>query len=92
MLKIIYTNKFKKDYKTAVKRGYDITKLGTVISLLAAGTSLPEHYKDHNLKGDWEGFRECHVEPDWLLIYTINQNDLILTLTRTGTHSDLFKS
>ena len=84
------TSKFKKDYKTANKRGYDMDKLDAVISLLARGETLPEEYRDHVLAGNWRGHRECHIEPDWLLIYKINDGILVLTLTRTGTHSDLF--
>ena len=81
---------FKKDYKTALKRGYDITLLLEVIEILANGETLPEKYKDHALKGKYSGYRECHITPDWLLIYKIEDNLLILALTRTGTHSDLF--
>lgn len=74
----------------AMKRHLPIEKLDDVIRLLAAGEPLPEKNKDHNLTGDWSGHRECHVQPDWLLIYRIEGNLLILTLSRTGTHSDLF--
>jgi len=81
---------FKKDYKTVKKRGYDISLLLEVIEILANGEILPEKYKDHELKGKYIGFRECHITPDWLLIYKIKENLLILALTRTGTHSDLF--
>ena len=84
------TGQFKKDYKTAIKRGLSIRLLDDVIKLLANGESLPEKYHDHNLSGNWAGFRECHIQPDWLLIYLIDNDELILTLTRTGTHSDLF--
>lgn len=90
MLKIKYHSSFKKDYKRIVKRGYDTNKLTAVIELLAQEQELPPKYKDHNLTGDYKGFRECHIEPDWLLIYQITENELILSLTRTGTHSDLF--
>lgn len=90
MLKIKYHSSFKKDYKRIVKRGYDTNKLTAVIELLAQEQELPPKYKDHNLTGDYKGFRECHIEPDWLLIYKITENELILSLTRTGTHSDLF--
>jgi len=81
---------FKKDYKTAIKRGYDIALLLEVIGMLANGDTLPEKYQDHALKGKYMGYRECHITPDWLLIYKIEESLLILALTRTGTHSDLF--
>lgn len=90
MLKIKYHTSFRKDYKRVVKRGYDIKLLEDIIQKLAMGEMLPEKNKDHLLNGDYDGCRECHVTPDWLLIYEINKNDLILYLTRTGTHSDLF--
>lgn len=90
MLTIRYQNAFKKDYKRVVKRGYHIPLLETVIGMLAAGETLPPKYKDHPLTGDHTGCRECHITPDWLLIYEINGGELILYLTRTGTHSDLF--
>jgi len=81
---------FKKDYKAAIKRGYDITLLLAVIEMLANDIPLPEKHKDHILKGKYAGYRECHITPDWLLIYKIEENQLILALTRTGSHSDLF--
>ena len=84
------SNQFKKDLKLAVKRGYKIELLTAVIDLLANGENLPEKYKDHSLTGDFVNCRECHITPDWLLIYQIDGNELILYLTRTGTHSDLF--
>ena len=90
MLTIRYQNAFKKDYKRVVKRGYHIPLLETVIGMLAAGETLPPTYEDHPLTGDYNGCRECHITPDWLLIYEINGGELILYLTRTGTHSDLF--
>lgn len=90
MLTIRYESTFKKDFKRIVKRGYDIRLLEKVIGLLANEQSLPEKYKDHPLRGDYADCRECHITPDWLLIYQIRNNELILTLTRTGTHSDLF--
>lgn len=90
MLKIKYHTKFKKDYKRILKRGYDITKLERVILLLANKQKLPPEYKDHALAGGFAHFRECHITPDWLLIYTIQEQKLILVLSRTGTHSDLF--
>ena len=81
---------FKKDYKTAVKRGYDVALLVNVIEMLANGVVLPEKYRDHLLSGKYTGYRECHITPDWLLVYKIEESLLILALTRTGTHSDLF--
>ena len=84
------TTQFKKDYKLAMKRGLKIGLLDEVITALAKGESLPEKNRDHALSGNWSGFRECHVLPDWLLIYRIENDILVLTLTRTGTHSDLF--
>lgn len=84
------TSQFKKDYKLAVKRGCDINKLQKVVMILASGETLPEDYRDHPLRGNYSGYRECHIEPDWLLVYKITENVLVLTLYRTGTHSDLF--
>ena len=72
------------------KRGYDLSLIGHVVDTLAAGDSLPPKYKDHSLSGEYHGCRECHITPDWLLIYKINNDKLILYLTRTGTHSDVF--
>lgn len=90
MLDIQYSSKFKKDYKTILKRGYNPTLLTDVLELLCAEQPLPPKYNDHPLSGNYKGHRECHITPDWLLIYKIQQNILTLTLTRTGTHSDLF--
>lgn len=84
------TTKFRKDVKQAAKRGYNIALLTEVIKQLASGKSLDEKHKDHPLKGNYIGCRECHITPDWLLIYEISDDSLILYLTRTGTHSDLF--
>ena len=84
------TTQFKKDFKQAMKRGLKIKLLEDVIAKLAMGEALPESNRDHALTGDWKGFRECHILPDWLLIYRIENDILVLTLTRTGTHSDLF--
>ena len=84
------TTRFGKDLKRIQKRGYDISCLTAVIKLLAAGETLPEVYRDHSLSGNYADCRECHITPDWLLIYEIDGQDLILYLTRTGTHSDLF--
>ena len=72
------------------KRGYNLSLLTEVLKLLADGEPLPAKYKDHNLTGNFKGCRECHITPDWLLIYEVSNGDLILYLTRTGTHSDLF--
>lgn len=84
------TSKFQKDLKKARKRGYDLSLLTTVIKKLANGENLPEKNRDHALFGDYAGCRECHITPDWLLIYEIDNESIILYLTRTGTHSDLF--
>lgn len=87
---IVPSNQFKRDLKLAQKRGYDLEKLKKVISMLANGEALEAKYRDHLLTGDYGGFRECHIQPDWLLVYQIDGNRLILFLARTGTHSDLF--
>ena len=84
------TSKFKKDYKTAQKRNLDMQELETVVTKLANGEQLDEKYQDHPLSGQWKGHRECHINPDWLLIYYYNDDVLVLTLARTGSHSDLF--
>lgn len=90
MLNIRYSTKFKKDYKTIIKRGYNPQLLQNVLEILCSEQPLPPQLKDHNLTGNYEGHRECHITPDWLLIYKIEQEILTLSLTRTGTHSDLF--
>ena len=90
MLKIRYSSRFKKDYKTIAKRGYDILLLKEVLNLLVQEKALPQNYLDHPLLGDYAGHRECHLTPDWLLIYKIEKDIKTLSLTRTGTHSDLF--
>lgn len=90
MYKIVYTNRMKKDTKLMKKRGKDIPKLINVLSLLASGNPLPIQYKDHQLTGNLQDFRECHIEPDWLLMYQVYENTLILSATATGSHSDLF--
>lgn len=87
---IVWTSKFKKDYKAILKRNLDINLLDDAIRILAHGDTLPQQYNDHSLSGNWKGFRECHIAPDWLLIYSIEDNNLVLVLSRTGTHSDLF--
>ena len=84
------TSQFKKDFKLAVKRGCSVEKLQQVVTILASGDMLPDEYSDHPLRGNYSGYRECHIEPDWLLVYKISENILVLTLYRTGTHSDLF--
>ncbi|HEU4982913.1 MAG TPA: type II toxin-antitoxin system YafQ family toxin [Acidobacteriaceae bacterium] len=88
MREVILGSQFKRDVKLAEKRGKDMSKLRTLVLLLAEGAPLPPRYRDHALSGDWKHFRDCHIEPDWLLIYKIDGNDLYLT--RTGTHADLF--
>ena len=86
------TTQFKKDYKLAMKRGLKINLLEDVIAALAMGELLPEKNKGHALTGNWAGYRECHILPDWLLVYRIEDDVLVLTLACTGTHSDLFSS
>lgn len=90
MYKIVYTNRMKRDTKLMKKRGKNIEKLTNVLSLLATGNPLPTQYKDHSLTGDLQDFRECHIEPDWLLMYQIFEDTLILSATATGSHTDLF--
>ncbi len=89
MYEVKYTAQFKKGYKAAVKRNLPIGLLKDVIKTLANGKKLPEKNRDHPLNGNWKGHRECHILPDWLLIYYIEDDVLVLTLTATGTHSDL---
>jgi len=81
---------FRKDYKLAIRRGLTIELLDAVIETLAMGNTLPAENRDHELSGNWKGHRECHIQSDWLLIYRIENDVLVLTLSRTGTHSDLF--
>lgn len=90
MLEIRPTGRFKRDLKLAAKRGYDFSPLEAVIDQLCRQEPLPEKNQDHGLSGEYEGCRECHIAPDWLLIYRANTTELILYLLRTGTHSDLF--
>lgn len=90
MLTIKYHTLFKKDFKRIKKRGYDISRLEKIVELLANEVPLPEQFKDHNLSGNYNGFRECHIAPDWLLVYQVSNNELVLVLSRTGSHSDLF--
>ncbi len=87
---IVPSNQFRKDLKLAAKRGYDLNKIKNVIEKLANGEILEAKYRDHLLTGNYGGYRECHIEPDWLLVYQIDGGQLILFLARTGTHSDLF--
>ncbi|MGI5900625.1 MAG: type II toxin-antitoxin system YafQ family toxin [Christensenellales bacterium] len=89
-LDIVWTSQFKKDYKLAMKRGQNINLLDDIIRLLAKGEPLPETNRDHALSGNWNGHRECHIQSDWLLVYRVDDDILVLTLARTGTHSDLF--
>ena len=90
MLEIVLSNRFKKDLKMAKKRGYNLDLLNDVVEKLAMQEPLPKKNRDHSLTGDFIGFRECHIQPDWLLVYRVNDEELILFLTRTGTNSDLF--
>ena len=87
---IRFTAQFKKDWKRAKKQGKNMEKLLAVIEQLANGEPLEEKYRDHDLSGNYKGCRECHVEPDWLLIYEINHDVLVLMLYRVGSHSELF--
>jgi len=89
MLQIIYRTQFKKDYKTMKKRNKDLKKLKEVLNLLENGKPIPKKYEDHPLSGSYVGRRDLHIEPDWILIYKIEENNLILE--RTGSHSDLFR-
>ena len=90
MYEVKPTNRFKRDLKNINRRGYDISLLSVLIQKLASGEPLSEKHKDHALSGIWSKYRECHIAPDWLLIYKIEYDILVLTFTRTGTHSDLF--
>ncbi|MFG6377790.1 MAG: type II toxin-antitoxin system YafQ family toxin [Lachnospiraceae bacterium] len=90
MYKIVYTNQMKKDAKLMKKRGKDLNKLVNVLFLLSTGNPLPIQYRDHQLTGNLRDFRECHIEPDWLLMYQIFEDTLILSATATGSHADLF--
>ena len=91
MYQVKFTSAFKKSYKRIKKRGLDIALLDEVIEKLRLGQTLEEKYRDHELKGNFVGFRECHIKPDWLLIYLIEDDILTLTLADTGSHPDLFK-
>ena len=90
MLEVVLSNRFKKDLKLAARRGMDLRELDSIVERLAAQLPLPDRNRDHALTGDYVGFRECHIRPDWLLVYRIEDDVLVLTLSRTGSHSDLF--
>ena len=92
MPKLEFSSQFKRDYRLAVKRGCDPKKLEEVVSILQAEKPLPEKYRDHDLTNsrDYKGMRECHIDPDWLLVYKVYRDMLLLKLIRTGSHSDLF--
>jgi len=90
MLEIVFTNKMKRDAKLMKKRGKDMTKLTTALELLANRKPMSKRYNDHQLSGNFKDFRECHIETNWLLMYQIYEDKLILSASATGTHSDLF--
>lgn len=90
MLELGMTTQFRKDLKRINKRGKDLSLLKDVLQMLREEQVLEEKYRDHALTGNYIGFRECHIQPDWLLVYAINEEELILTASRTGSHSDLF--
>ena len=87
---VVKSKQFRKSLRKMLRRGKDIEKLNTVVSMLARGETLPAKYRDHALSGDLAALRDCHIENDWLLLYYIEANVLVLTLTDTGTHADLF--
>ncbi len=84
------STRYRRDLRRMRRRGKDLEKLKAVVRLLAEEQSLPERHRDHHLVGDWSSYRECHIEPDWLLIYKIERDEGTFTLVRTGTHADLF--
>ena len=90
MLQIVYTNRMKRDARRMQRRGKDMARLETALDLLARQEGMPDRYRDHQLSGDLSDFRECHIEPDWLLLYQVFDDLLILSATATGTHADLF--
>ena len=90
MMKFSTTSQYRKDIKRIQKQGLDLSLLNIVLEMLLADKPLPPQYKDHALKGNYIGLRECHIRPDWLLVYSINNDKLMLTATRTGSHSELF--
>lgn len=87
---VIASSQYKKSYKRMAKRGLDMRVLDDAVHKLSCGEKLDKRYKDHVLKGRYKGFHECHILPDWLLIYSIENDTLVVTLVNTGTHSDLF--
>ena len=91
MYRIFYTNRMKHDVKIMQKRGKDLNKLIQVLDILSKGIDVPVKLKDHQLTGNFNGFRECHIEPNWILLYQIHDKELILVASATGTHSDLFQ-
>ena len=90
MYEILFTNQFKRSYKRCLKRGCNKVLFEKVVTLLAESGTLPSQYKPHKLSGEWTGFWECHIQSDWLLVWKQQDTELILILTDTGTHSDLF--
>lgn len=90
MYEVVLSNRFRKDLKLAAKRGCDLALLNSIVDRLAQGETLPAKHRDHSLTGDYIGFRECHIQPGWLLIYRTEEEALMLFLMRTGTHADLF--
>ena len=88
-MNLFYTGRFKKDFKRMMRRNEDENQLWEVVEILQRGKPIPQKYRDHPLSGNWKNRRECHIEPDWLLVYCVKGDDLILE--RTGTHSDLFR-
>lgn len=91
MLDVYFSGKFRRDYKRIQKQGKDVNRLLKIVDILAAEQPLAPKYRDHVMTGDFIGHRECHIEPDWLLVYKVEQDALLLTLTRTGSHSDRFR-
>ncbi len=89
-LTIVSTSRFRKEFRKAVKRGLDVKTFEEIVDMLAQQKTLPAKHRDHELSGNFKGFRECHIQPDWLLIYKVYNNELTLSLERTGSHSDLF--
>lgn len=90
MLNVVYTKQFRKEYRKMSKRGYVMSKLDEVVDKLKNEEQFEPKYCDYELGGNWSGYRECHIQPDWLLIYKVDNGELVLTFLRTGTHSDLF--
>lgn len=91
MYEVKFTNTYKKSYKLMKKRGLDISLLDKVVDMLCQGKKLDDRYRDHGLSGQFQGFRECYIKPDWLLVYLIEDDVLTLTLVDTGTHADIFR-